>query len=67
MCNDCDCEFEYLCSIKGYLPFGACCKKCTTHDERQSCEHYVLSMPLVEVQPTQEFPVLTKKSIKLYP
>jgi hypothetical protein len=67
MCNDCDCEFSYLCSIKGYLPFGACCKKCVSYDERDSCEKFKVKLPQIKVVSSPEYPVLPKKSIQLYP
>lgn len=67
MCNDCDCEFSYLCSIKGYLPFGACCEKCTSYEERNSCPNYEVKIPTIEVLSSQEYQVLSKKSIGLYP
>jgi hypothetical protein len=67
MCNDCDCEFSYLCSIKGYLPFGACCKKCSGYDEEHSCVNYGMKVPLIQVETSEEYPVMSKKLIKLYP
>lgn len=28
MCNYCSCDSVDLCSIRGYMPIGACCDKC---------------------------------------
>lgn len=67
MCNDCDCEFSYLCSIKGHLPFGACCEKCTDYEMRESCPNYEVKLPMIKVLSSQEYQVQSKKSISLYP
>ncbi|TFF90978.1 MAG: hypothetical protein EU548_00310 [Promethearchaeota archaeon] len=67
MCNDCECEFSYLCSIKGYLPFGACCKKCSGYDDDHSCVNYKVKLPAIQIMSPQEFQVKTKELIKLYP
>ena len=38
MCNECNCEGIDLCSIIGYQPECACCPKCDSWDEEQSCK-----------------------------
>ena len=82
MCNNCECENSYLCSIVGHLHYGACCEKCVNYDERNTCLHYISQvikpkaedMVMFEVLP-EPFRVKTgitlesglEKSVELYP
>ena len=38
MCNQCHCENELKCSIKGNLPPGWCCELCEKYDPNTVCE-----------------------------
>lgn len=67
MCNDCECAFEYLCSIKGHMPFGSCCEKCIGYDKEHSCSSYQVNIAKVEVESVEYFEPLPEKTIKLYP
>lgn len=67
MCNQCECENEQLCSIKGYMPHGSCCEKCINYNKKHSCPYYQLEMPKIEVKTSEKFEVMPQKLIKLYP
>jgi hypothetical protein len=68
MCNQCECENEDLCSIKGYQPYGFCCEYCSQHDEEHSCVSYQIEMPKIKTIITEEeFETIPQKSISLYP
>lgn len=67
MCNDCNCTFEHLCSIKGFMAYGSCCEKCTGFDEVHSCSSFQVEVPKGEFQTAKVLKTVSKKSIKLYP
>ena len=37
MCNDCNCENSYMCSIVGNIPIGFCCPKCNYYEGEHTC------------------------------
>lgn len=55
MCNECECEYEFQCSIKGYGNMWFCCDKCVSYDFMRTC----LKSKLFEVDAFQ-VPILPK-------
>ena len=37
MCNNCNCDHYYQCSIVGFMPIGFCCSECVLYDEMHTC------------------------------
>ncbi|MHA1282644.1 MAG: hypothetical protein ACTSQP_09075 [Promethearchaeota archaeon] len=37
MCNNCNCDMYYKCSIVGFMPIGFCCSNCYLYDENHTC------------------------------
>lgn len=78
MCNNCECDFSYLCSSVGHLKYGACCEKCDNYDEMHTCPYYAAEVikpqkeliPTFEILPKTFSPKLGKtpeETIELYP
>lgn len=80
MCNNCECENSYLCSIVGHMKYGACCEKCDNYDELHTCPYYLSEIikSVKPIEPVSTFHVLPErfclkggktpqKTIELYP
>ncbi|MBD3212419.1 MAG: hypothetical protein GF311_07410 [Candidatus Lokiarchaeota archaeon] len=78
MCNNCECENSYLCSIVGHMKYGACCDKCIHYDELHTCPFYLQEVIKPLTKEVKAFNILPdrfclkmgktpKKTIELYP